>query len=296
MRNNDGRRRHVAIVIGSGEIGSAIAVVLHRGGLAVVICDDVDPSWARRGMAFTNAWYVGNAELDGEAAVFCSSVKSIPAVVQRERLIAATTWSWRGIAAALPARAIVDCRLRRNGAGGPKARAPDGVLTIGIGEGFVAGDDVDLAVAAGLDGPQGAIVTADSAGANADASPLDGARKCSLFASGAGRFATSRRIGDRVAEGEVVGALATVAVRAPISGVLRGLSARGARIAPGDLIVEVDPRGDPVLCFGLDGRALALARDVESALASAIEAAMRTNPAVDAPAVGFGVRDASLAE
>ncbi len=102
------RMRQVMIVIGSGEIGSTVAVILQRAGYAVVVCDDVDPAWARRGMSFTNAWYVGNAELDGDAAVFCASVKSIPPVLKRERLIAATTWSWMGIAEALDPIAVVD--------------------------------------------------------------------------------------------------------------------------------------------------------------------------------------------
>jgi xanthine dehydrogenase accessory factor len=296
MRNSEGRTRHVAIIIGSDEVGSAVAVVLHRAGLAVVICDDVDPPWARRGMTFTNAWYVGNAELDGEAAVFCSSVKSIPAVLQRERLIAATTWSWSGIATALPPLAIIDCRSRkRDPGGGPKSRAPDGTLTIGIGGGFVAGNDVDIVISAASDNPQDATVIEGPIGAGAaDESPIDrAARECLLHAPRGGRFATSRRIGDSVVEREIVGAVGTVAIAAPIGGVLRGLTARGARVAQGDLIVEVDPRGDPVRCFGPDERALVVARRVESALVSVIDgAAMHPNRAV-APGAALG--DASIA-
>ena len=86
--------RPLAIVVGATDVGSAAAIALHRAGYAVVLCEDVDPTWPRRGMAFTNAWYVGSAEVDGVAAVFCSSVRSIPTVLSRGELIAATTWSW----------------------------------------------------------------------------------------------------------------------------------------------------------------------------------------------------------
>ncbi|NDP43608.1 MAG: hypothetical protein GZ089_12965, partial [Aromatoleum sp.] len=92
--------RPAVVVLGAGDVGSAVALALHRAGLAVVLCDEADPSWSRRGMAFTNAWYLGSAELDGDAAMFCASVKSIPLVLDGHRLIAATTWSWRGVARA----------------------------------------------------------------------------------------------------------------------------------------------------------------------------------------------------
>src|SRR5215467_5363063 len=105
--------RPVAVVLGAGDVGSAVALAVHRAGFAVVLCDEVDPAWSRRGMAFTDAWYVGSAELDGEVAMFCASVKSIPAVLARHRLIAATTWSWRGVVEAVAAVALIDARMRK---------------------------------------------------------------------------------------------------------------------------------------------------------------------------------------
>ncbi len=291
--------RQVMIVIGSGEIGSAIAVILQRAGYAVVLCDDVDPAWARRGMSFTNAWYVGNAELDGDAAVFCASVKSIPAVLKRERLIAATTWSWMGIAEALDPIAVVDSRTRRrDGGDGPKTRARAGVLTIGIGAGFVAGCDVDLAIEPAPGGRVGMIAERGTAVESGDTAAIASAiGERIVHAPRAGRFATSRRIGDRVIEGEIVGVLGTTSIAAPIGGVLRGLSARGARVAVGDPIVEVDPRGDPVLCFGLEERALATARGVEAALASVVASRSLSGAPREAAAAAErdGLRDTSVA-
>ena len=82
-----------------------------HGRSSVVLVDEADPAWHRRGMAFTNAWYVGNAELDGEGACFCASLKSIPSVLAP--MIAATTWSWPGVAGALDAAVLVDTRQRR---------------------------------------------------------------------------------------------------------------------------------------------------------------------------------------
>ena len=86
-----------AIVLGCGEVGSAVAFALHQAGLAVVLADEADPSCHRRGMAFTNAGMSAtrNSRAKGRASARRSSIPSILA----RRMIAATTWSWPGVAA-----------------------------------------------------------------------------------------------------------------------------------------------------------------------------------------------------
>jgi len=262
--------RSVAIVLGSGDVGSAVALSLHRAGLAVVLCDEADPAWSRRGMALTNAWYVGSAELDGEAAVFCASVKSIPAVLARPRLIAATTWSWRGVAETFAATALVDARMRKRRDGDDlRAGAPGGLLAIGLGPGFVAGGNTDIAVETAWGDRLGTVLTSGATLPFAGEPRLLGGagRERFVYSPVAGRFATDCRIAARVRGGEVVGAVGTRTIVAPLDGVLRGLAARGARVAEGTKIVEVDPRGDPALCYGTGERPRAIAAGVVAALA-----------------------------
>ena len=279
MRNGKANavERPVAIVVGADDVGSAVAVALHRSGFATVICDDIDPPWARRGMSFTNAWYFGNAELDGEAAVFCASAKSISPVLRRDGLIAATSWSWHGIAPALAPVAIVRSgSTSRRGGRALKARAPEGAVTIGIGRDYVSGVDVDVVIPSDPEGPTGAIITGQTTAFEAGTTDLVGAvdQGPLVYAPKAGRFATNRRIGDLVRRRELVGAIGNVDVVAPISGALRGLSSRGAAIFEGAMVLEVDPRGDPVLCFGIDERAGRIARRVVSALTQHLRSAM----------------------
>src|SRR4030095_2756783 len=100
--------RPLVAVLGAGDVGSAVAHALHIAGCAAVLIDEADPAWPRRGMAFTDAWYFGSADLAGVTACFCSSVRSIPVVLERGDRIVATTWSWRGIAAALDPGAVVE--------------------------------------------------------------------------------------------------------------------------------------------------------------------------------------------
>jgi xanthine dehydrogenase accessory factor len=261
--------RRLAIVIGAGDVGSAVAVHLQRAGLAVIICDAADPPWPRRGMAFTDAWYVGNAVLDQITAVFCSSLRSIPAVLEGRGLVAATTWSWTGAAEALRPAAIVDARMRKRAEGEDlRARAARDIVTVGIGPGFTAGGNVDLAVESAYGERLGAVVASGPTLAVAgEPRAIGGAgRERFVYAPAAGRFATSRRIGERVATGELTGVLGATAIFAPMSGVLRGLTARGARVDAGNKIVEVDPRGDATCCFGIAERPRAVAAGAVAAL------------------------------
>jgi xanthine dehydrogenase accessory factor len=259
--------RPVAIVLGCNEVGSAVALALHQAGLAVVLVDEADPAWHRRGMAFTDAWYVGNAELESEGACFCASLKSVPSVLAR-RMIAATTWSWPGVGAALDPTLLVDARGRkRRGSEVLRGRIP---LTIGIGPGFVDGQDVDVAMEIAVD--SGCV----SGGQQGDCA--DTVENTSRTANGCnasravealrhGRFITERRIGESVRAGQIVGGLDNEAVRAPNAGVLVGLAARGARIEPGDTLVEVDPGGIANRCYGVGEGPRRVAARVLSTLA-----------------------------
>ena len=56
------------------------------------------------------------------------------------------------------------------------------------------------------------------------------ARERFVYAPDAGRFVTSAPIGDRVEEGAVVATIGHVSLRAPIGGVLRGLTRSGVNV------------------------------------------------------------------
>ena len=117
---------------------------------------------------------------------------------------------------------------------------------------------------------------------------------------------TERRIGEEVRPGQIVGGFGNEAVAAPAGGVLLGLAARGARIEPGDTLVEVDADGVADRCFGVPEGPRRLAAKVTSALVDrqrlACGAQFRTDagvarggaPAIDAGAPRKAVRDGAL--
>jgi len=260
-----------AIVVGAADLGSAAAVALCRAGYAVVLCEEVDPPWPRRGRAFTNAWYIGNAELEDVGAVFCASVRSIPAVLARSEMIVATTWSWAGVAASLPPSAVVHAYWRGRPAEDLRAPDPQDWVTIGIGPGFVAGQNVDFVVESAPGPALGTVIRAGAALLLSDEAQERAGAADTWFvrAPVGGRFMTERRIGAAVARGQIVGAIGVVPIAAPVAGVLCGLTARGARVTAGARVVEIDTRGDPATCFGISERSSRIAQGVIASLAGA---------------------------
>jgi xanthine dehydrogenase accessory factor len=226
------------MVLGCDEVASAIGRELHLAGNAVVLIDDVDPPWSRRGMSYVDAWYVGGATLEEVDACFCGSLKSIPAVLARGDMIAATTWSWQGVAASLQPVALVDARLSAEAGA---LRAFGGIVAVAERNG-------DASLAPRITAPR------------------------------PGRFGTRFEIAERVTAGELVGEIGNDPVVSPATGALRALAARGARLAIGGLVAEIEPSGEAHRCFGVDPAARTIARRVSAAVGSALNAQRLRSP------------------
>jgi hypothetical protein len=233
-------KHRVAVVLGSGGVASAIAHRLDGEGLRVIMIDAIDPASIHRGMSFADAWYGGIAELDGRRAVFCASVRSIPSVLYGSGAIAATAWSWGGVVAALAPIVTIDTRApsRRTRLDSVSAGS---MPTLEVVPGAVVGPEYQRTIAPPALRPRATRL---------------------VYARQAGRFATSREIGERVREGDIVGAVGTAPVVAPVDGVLRGLCARGARVDARAIVADVDETGRRECCFGIDPRADAAAAAV----------------------------------
>ena len=108
----------------------------------------------------------------------------------------------------------------------------------------------------------------------------------------AGRFRTRREIGERVAAGDLVGEVGGFSAVAPVAGVLRGLTARGARVGVGQTVIELDTACEPLDCFGIGSEARAIAHRVSAAIRRWRKTQMAPSNPCKANAVSNGARDA----
>ena len=247
-------RPTVVVVRGSGDVGSAVAHVLHGSGFAVAIHDVDRPAAPRRGMAFTDAAFDGACELAGLRARRVDDPAAIAAALAVRAEVPVSTADLGVLLAAVRPEVLVDARMRKRAR--PEVQRHLAPLTIGLGPGFVAGETTDLAIETIWGDDLGAVVGAGPTRRLAgEPRSFDGhARDRFVYAPAAGLLRTEAAIGQLVRAGDPVAAIGDVELRAPLDGILRGLTHDRVEVDAGAKVVEVDPRGEARSVFGIGER------------------------------------------
>jgi len=254
-----------ALIIGGGDIGSAVARALFRHGLRVLVAERAGSPHARRGMAFTDALFDGVAVLDGVTARRLQDMAGLEEIWEAGDVIPVTTVPESELMAAMRFDVLVDATMRRQGVP-PDRRELAGVF-IGLGPGYAPGRNCHVAIETEWGEFMGRVLR-DHAPAERSGGPrpLAGiARERFAVAPCSGVWRSAAALGQAVQAGDEIGKLAGVAMLAPISGHLRGLTRDGVEVTAGQRLLEVDPRSEPQI-FGLGERPAAIAIGVAEAL------------------------------
>jgi xanthine dehydrogenase accessory factor len=257
------------LVRGSGDVGSAAAIVLFRAGYAAALHDEAQPATSRRGMAFANAVFDGAAALDSVVAQRVETIAELRDTLAARTAIPVVVRLFPEVHSAVPWSAIIDARMRKHAKPGhQRGSAP---LTIGLGPNFIAGDNVDLAIETNWGDWLGTVIErGPTLPLDGEPQPLGGvARARFVYSPLAGRFETRMQIGDRVEQSEVVASIGGTSLCAPIGGAIRGLTHDGVPVEFRAKVIEIDPRGDPAAAFGLGVRPRRIAEGVSRAMAHA---------------------------
>ncbi|QQO35492.1 xanthine dehydrogenase [Bradyrhizobium diazoefficiens] len=283
----DHQGRLFAIILGTNEIASAIAIQLARGGTCVVLSHDPDPPVIRRRMAFHDALFAGIAQVEdivGERLDEAMQVlRALREDASRRRRVIV---SHLGLVDLLPIRRIdvlIDARLQKRRIR-PDLRRLAG-LTIGLGPGFSGSSNCDVAIETrpgriGLVQRDGWTDAADGI-----ASRLGdlGAERF-VYSNFVGTWRTSIAIGTHVDKDLVLGHLSGMPIMAPRDGVLRGIIRDGTEVPCGVKLLEIDPRGILAQWTGIDDRGRAIASATLSAVLRG--AAQRFGLVIDAEMSG----------
>ncbi len=262
-------------MLGIGDVASAVAHRLWTAGSLVAIVSEPWPTVTRRGMAFADAVFDGQTVLEGvvarrvetkgEVEALWDERGAIPILVRRDPLEAVEE---------LVPQVLVDARMRKHATVQPHLRGLAG-LTVGLGPGFVAGEQVDVAIETSWE----ELGRVRREGANR---PLVGEpraiagvqRERYVYAPMSGVWRTERQLGESVAAGEPVARLVGVSgeevvVVAPIAGLIRGLTRDGVPVEQGTKVLEIDPRGVGGEWRGIGERPRRIAEGVLAAVRSA---------------------------
>ena len=255
------------LVRGSGDVASAVAHRLFALGHAVLIHEVTQPTYIRRGMAFTDAVFDGKAGLQGVWAKCPHTHEAVQHMLACGRAIPVCTCTLDEALALLHPDVLVDARMQKRSV--PEAQVGLAALTIGLGPNFSAGVNVDVAIETAWGESLGHILhSGTTQPLEGEPRPIEGLRRerC-VYAAHAGVLRSQVAIGDWVEAGETVASLDGREVLAPVSGHVRGICHGDVPVAAGGKILEIDPRRDKANLFGLGERPLRIAESVVQAIA-----------------------------
>ncbi|WP_454915270.1 xanthine dehydrogenase [Xanthobacter sediminis] len=265
-RHGDRRRTPTfAVILGTNEIASAVAVHLHRSGYGVVLSHDPVPPVIRRKMAFHDALFDDQVEVDGVFATLVDSGMEIRGALNRRDGVMVTNLGLLDLIVIGAIDLLVDARMNKYQVTPDLRRLA--ALTIGLGPGFSGGANCDVAIET-RPGKEGRIIQYGPTDApDGVAQPLGNSRsERFVHTEVPGRWHTAIEIGTRVYKDFLIGHLGNVPVRAPFDGVVRGVVRDGTEVPAGVKLLELDPRGRNADWTGLDARALIIAKAVTRAL------------------------------
>jgi xanthine dehydrogenase accessory factor len=228
------------LVLGADTKASAAARLLFLAGHSVVLYGSEAGKVLRRPMSFADAWSRGAAMLDAVEARRMRGEAEFVAGLRRRHFIPVLTRSLAFATGRRPWDAIVDGRSESERAN--DSLAAEARLRVGLGAGFMAGEDCDLAIA--TEGPDPGAVIRSGRFLPAAESPGDRTivQRGRLAAPLAGSFSAELSIGDGVGQGEIIGSVAGEAIRSPFAGRILGLLPRRAPVAAGEPLAEITPR------------------------------------------------------
>ena len=253
------------VVRGSGDLATGVIHRLWSAGYGVLALETQRPTAIRRQVAFSEAVYEGTATVEGVTAQRIASVEEMDAVFAAGRIPLLVDAEGRSISRMRPA-AVVDAILAKRNLGTHRGMAP---LTIGLGPGFTAGEDVDFVIETMRGHNLGRVIRQGSAQPNTGVPGKIGgyAAERVLHAEHAGALYNLRAIGDYVKKGEAIAEIRNengcFPVPATIPGLIRGLIRDGFPVEVGLKIADIDPRREEYAnCFTISDKARCIAGSV----------------------------------
>ena len=230
----------VVVVRGGGDIATGVVQKLQNSGFRPVVLESVAPTAIRRSVALSQAVYDGSATVEDISARLIGDVSELPDCFAQGVVPVLVDEDAACVSRIGPA-ALVDAIIAKRNLGTHRGLAP---ITVGLGPGFTAGEDVDVVIETKRGHNLGRLIFEGAAMPNTGApGEIEGASSLRVIHSPAsGKFTILRDIGEVVGYGDTLAYVGSLPVIAPISGLLRGMIRDGLRVRKGQKIADIDPR------------------------------------------------------
>ncbi len=253
------------VIKGAGEMASAVAWRLFRSNIRkLLMLETASPLAVRREVSFCEAVFEGRKIVDGVEALRVDDIDGMRKAWNQGKIAVAVDSEWE-LLDLVKANVVVDAILAKKNRGTHINEAP---LVIGLGPGFVAGEDVHLVVETNRGHNLGSVITSGTAEPNTGIpGPIEGfAEERVLRSPCDGVFNTRLTIGRHVKTGDAIGEVGEETVLASIDGVIRGLIRPSSAVRRGLKIGDIDPRRRTEYCYTISEKGRAIAGAVLEAI------------------------------
>lgn len=250
------------LIRGGGDLASGIALRLHRCGFQVIITELPEPLSVRRAVSFSEAVYEGQWQVEDVSAKRVENEAQISAVLQQNQIPVIVDPDLTNLSTFnIELSTVIDARLTK--------RTPDPLpfsvpLHIGIGPGFVAGENCDAVIESQRGHTLGRVIWHGPGQADSGLPEGDPGRV--LRAPADGTLIGYAQIGKHIEPGEIIAEVNGQPIIAPFPGVLRGLIRPGIRVPKDMKVGDLDARDNREYCFLISEKALAIGGGVLEAI------------------------------
>lgn len=250
MKNAD----DIIIVRGGGDIASGAIQKLYRSGFKVLVLETETPSAIRRKVAFCEAVYEKEIEIEGIKARLVANDEEIQDCWDSD-ILPVMIDSRGKVIERLKPLAVVDGILAKQNFGTKRSMAP---ITVALGPGFSAPEDVDIVIETMRGHNLGRIIEEGRASENTGVPGIIagfGIERV-IYSDYSGVITNIEKIGNVVEKGDVIAVVGDNEIYASISGVLRGIIRDGYKVKKGLKIADIDPRiSEKDNCFTISDKA-----------------------------------------
>lgn len=260
---------NLVIVRGGGDIATGTIYKLYQCGFKVLVLETENPSAIRRNVAFSEAVYNGTQRVENLTCHLAKTVDEAVCMLEEGKLAMLIDPKGESIDRLKP-MAVVDGILAKKNLGTNRKMAP---ITIALGPGFTAGEDVDAVIETMRGHSLGRVIYEGKAIKNTGIPGMVGGytKERVIHSPAAGVMKNVRKITDTVRKGEIIAFIETemeqIPVAATIDGLLRGLIRDGYPVTKGFKIADIDPRLNEFdNCFTISDKARCIAGGVVEAI------------------------------
>lgn len=254
----------LVVIRGAGDLASGVAHRLWQSGFDLIMLELPEPMVVRRAVSFAAAVYEEQIDVESVKAELCLSYDQVGQYLSRKIIPVIVDPRGESLTKLKPKIVVDAIMAKRN----TTTRLSDAELVIGLGPGFIAGQDVH-AVIETKRGHELGRVFYEGAAAPDTAEPGNVAghgKERLLRAPVDGIFKPLKEIGELVKAGEAVASIDQTRIYAAIDGFVRGMLYPGLTVTAGMKVGDIDPRGKEVDYRSISDKARAIGGGVLEAI------------------------------